>query len=57
MTQLSDMRSSLRCFKEVPGGYVFRAPSLYALRGEHYLVSVAQRDEIAEILIPPAPGS
>src|SRR6202040_113302 len=38
-------------FKKVAGGYVYRAPNPWLFgKGRHYLVSEAQKEEIAEIL-------
>jgi hypothetical protein len=43
-------------FKQVPGGYVFRAPNPRLVgRADHYLVSQAQQDEIDAILTPRRP--
>ena len=56
MTQSSDMRNSFLFFKQVPEGYVFRAPNPRIFGpSDHYLVSETQRDEIAAILLPPRP--
>lgn len=57
MTQSSDMRNSVLFFKQVPEGYVFRAPNPWLFgRADHYLVSEAQRDEIGAILFPRRPA-
>jgi len=43
-------------FKQVPGGYVFRAPNPKVFgRSDHYLVDEAQRDQIVAIMTPPRP--
>jgi tetratricopeptide (TPR) repeat protein len=43
-------------FKQVPGGYVFRAPNPKVFgRSPHYLVDEAQRDEIVAIMVPRRP--
>ena len=43
-------------FKQVPGGYVFRAPNPKVFgRSDHYLVDEAQRDKIVAIMTPPRP--
>ena len=43
-------------FKQVPGGYVFRAPNPWIFgRADHYLVSQPQQDEIVAILTPRRP--
>jgi tetratricopeptide (TPR) repeat protein len=48
------VRSAL--FKQVPGGYVFRAPNPKVFgRPDHYLVNEAQRDEIVAIISPRRP--
>lgn len=57
MTQPSDMPNSILFFKPVPEGYLFRAPNPWIFgAGDHYLVSKAQRDEIAAILLPQRSG-
>ena len=44
-------------FKQVPGGYVFRAPNPKVFgRSDHYLVDEAQRDQIVAIMTPRRPG-
>jgi hypothetical protein len=44
-------------FKQVPGGYVFRAPNPKVFgRSDHYLVDEAQRDKIVAIMTPRRPG-
>jgi hypothetical protein len=44
-------------FKQVPGGYVFRAPNRKVFgRSDHYLVDEAQRDKIVAIMTPRRPG-
>ena len=56
VTQPSDVRNSLLYFKWVPEGFVFRAPNPWIFgAADHYLVSEAQRDEIAAILLPQRP--
>jgi hypothetical protein len=43
-------------FKQVPGGYVFRAPNPQVFgRSDHYLVDEAQRDKIVAIMTPRRP--
>jgi tetratricopeptide (TPR) repeat protein len=53
VTQSNDLRNSFLFFKQVPEGYVFRAPNPWIFgHADHYLVSEAQRDAIAAILLP-----
>jgi hypothetical protein len=43
-------------FKQVPGGWVFRAPNPRVFgRSKHYLVDDAQREEIVAIMVPRRP--
>jgi len=50
--QSNDLRNSFLFFKPVPEGYVFRAPNPWIFGpADHYLVSEAQRDAIAAILL------
>src|SRR5258705_10775537 len=56
VTQSSETLNSIIFFKPVPEGYVFRAPNPWIFGpADHYLVSEAQRDEIAAILLPKWP--
>jgi hypothetical protein len=42
-------------FKQVPGGYVFRAPNPKVFgRSDHYLVDEAQRDKIVNVCASPS---
>ena len=55
MSKAGDQVKSV-LFKQVPGGYVFRAPNPKVFgSADHYLVNEAQRDEIVAIITPRRP--